>query len=65
MYDFDYLLSWLHQSAFLQLENKSDNTYHKISAKVYDPRDQFERSKLQHHNKNGRKINFGLIPDSK
>ena len=49
----------------LQLENKSDNTYHKISAKVYDPRDQFERSKLQHHNKNGRKINFGLIPDSK
>lgn len=49
----------------LQLENKPDNTYHKISAKVYDPRDQFERSKLQHHNKNGRKINFGLIPDSK
>ena len=49
----------------LQLENKSDNTYHKISAKVYDPRDQFERSKLQHHNKNGRKINFGLISDSK
>ena len=49
----------------LQLENKYDNTYHKISAKVYDPRDQFERSKLQHHNKNGRKINFGLISDSK
>ena len=35
----------------LQLENKTDNNYHKISAKVYDPRDQFERSKLQHHNK--------------
>ncbi len=49
----------------LQLENNPDNNYHKISAKIYDPRDQFERSKLQHHNKNGRKINFGLIPDSK
>lgn len=49
----------------LQLETKKNLKYHKIAAHVYDPRDQFERTALQTHNKNGRKIKFKLIPDLK
>ncbi|WP_295730216.1 AAA family ATPase [uncultured Limosilactobacillus sp.] len=48
----------------LQLESQPDNRYHTIATSVLDQRADYDRTALQRHKVNGRKVLFRQIPDS-